>query len=341
MPPSLHVLELLTNRCGHCNVLISSPPSSSSFHLCPAGCFAQTYCSKAHLTLDHAVHTSTCAAIAAAHRKFSDAEASLHHCNPDVFIVGHGRFWGLEETREYVDARMGIVNGLGRVNTRLSEKARLAHLLDLISLCRTDPIGLREEIPDVLLRLGQDQECYDFIVWWTRAGKALNRGWDGNEETRPFADVRDADAFERLESCFGDMEEGSTQHLLDVLLLKIRLLLDAQQLLRLPQPPHDAQVSATMDVLSPITAARHSSITPEVADRLAEQIKTLYRTVYGRNEFFWDIFLNYDATVLQEAEDLKFPFGIGTRQEALLMLKKHLPAWKDTPGAFDVVRGRR
>jgi len=329
--PTLHVTELLSNRCGHCNTLLTT------LHHCTSACHVQTYCSEAHLTLDRAVHTSTCQAIVDAQRKRSESEAALRSSNPEIFNCGHGHghFWELEETRDYVDARMGLVNALGCVNNRISDSTRLMHLEDLISLCRTDLIGLREEIPDVLLRLGQDQECYDFIVWWTRAGKALNRGWDGNEETQPFLDTRVADVFESLESCFGVMEEASTQHLLDVLLIKVRLLLDARQLLRLPQSPQ--ATDAEIRVLSHITAARHSSITPEVAERLADQIKTLHRAVHGRNEFFWDVFLNYDATVLQEAEDLKFPFGTGTRQEALLMLKKHLPAWKDTPGAFDVV----
>jgi len=331
--PTLQVTELLSNRCGHCNTL------PTTLHLCTSGCHVQSYCSVAHQSLDYASHTSACRAIVTTQHNFSSAEAALRSSNPSIFETGHGRFWDLEETRDYVDARMGIVNSLGRVNNRISEATRLMHLQDLIQLCRTDPIGLREEIPDVLLRLGQDQECYDFIVWWTRAGKALYRGWDGNEETRPFADVRDADVFESLESCFGVVEEGSTQHLLDVLLIKVRLLLDARQLLRLPQSPQAPD--AEIQVLSHITAARHSTITPEVADRLTEQIKTLYRAVEERNEFFWDIFLAHDAKTLQEAEDLKFPFATGTRQEALLMLRKHLPPWKDTPGAFDVVRGGR
>ena len=181
MPSTLHITEFLSNRCGHCNTL------PTILHLCNSGCHVQTYCSDAHQALNHAAHISTCQAIVTAQHKFSSAKAALRSSNPSIFESGHGHghFWDLEETRDYVNARMGVVNSLGRVSTRVSEEARLAHLQDLIQLCRTDPIGLREEIPDVLLRLGQDQECYDFIVWWTRAGKALYRAVSYTHLTLP------------------------------------------------------------------------------------------------------------------------------------------------------------
>ena len=42
----------------------------------------------------------------------------------------------------------------------------LAHYMELLRLCHGDNMGVRFEVPFILLSLNRDQDAYDFIKWW-------------------------------------------------------------------------------------------------------------------------------------------------------------------------------
>ena len=45
------------------------------------------------------------------------------------------------------------------------------HVMDILRLNHSDNMGVRDMVPSLKLRLGRDQECYDFCKWWATTGQ--------------------------------------------------------------------------------------------------------------------------------------------------------------------------
>lgn len=88
----------------------------------------------------------------------------------NVFETSVGHFWGIVDTRDYMRARFGHLDALLEVKTAEAVQTALDHLMDMHRLCRGDNMGLRNYTPFVLLRLGKDQESYDFMKWYATTG---------------------------------------------------------------------------------------------------------------------------------------------------------------------------
>ena len=140
--------------------------------------------------------------------------------NPFASSVGH--FWGIPDTRDYMRARYALVEALGKVNTRDAVQAQLDHLLDMLRLCRGDNMGVRCYVPHLMLRLNQDQECYDFVKWWSITAKKTS--YDFHDLTLPYLDTKNANVFESPAYLCGRF--ASSGNLIAITLLKIKLLLD-------------------------------------------------------------------------------------------------------------------
>jgi hypothetical protein len=86
--------------------------------------------------------------------------------NPSIFEEQVGHFWIIWKTREYMRARYGLVVSLLKIKSFHAVHAAADHLTDMLRLCHRDDMGTRNQLPHSLLRLGRDQDCYDFIKWW-------------------------------------------------------------------------------------------------------------------------------------------------------------------------------
>jgi hypothetical protein len=64
-----------------------------------------------------------------------------------------------------MQARYSLVDALLQVNTKSAVEAALEHCLDTLHLNHNDNQGMRTIIPALYIRLGRDQECYDFLHW--------------------------------------------------------------------------------------------------------------------------------------------------------------------------------
>ena len=62
-------------------------------------------------------------------------------------------------------ARSRVIRCLDEIGSKLSLAAAVDHDFDCLCRCRTDSMGVRDILSAMLLRLGRDQECYDFIKW--------------------------------------------------------------------------------------------------------------------------------------------------------------------------------
>ncbi|KAM4065775.1 MYND finger domain-containing protein [Hirsutella rhossiliensis] len=228
----------------------------------------------------------------------------------NVFDSGVGRFWGIFETRPYMRARFGLVDILlqhfgsagGRVDV---VRAALDHLLDMLRLCRSDNMGLRDLIPALYIRLGRDQAAYDFVKWYATTGQDSYYNW--GDVDLPFLDVKDADVLEPSQGLWLEKSCLDLSHAVTVALLKVRVLLDLQavqnaaRMLRGTVPPEIIDLIRARLVGSVVEAR------PEILRSTAEEI----------------------APLVQE---------IKRQEEACLMLGYTFAAWAETPGAIDVVR---
>src|SRR4051794_23568030 len=119
-------------------------------------------------------------------------------------------------------ARYGVVEALVKIQTFEAVQAALGHILEMLRLCRGDNMGVRDHAPALFLRLGKDQDCYDFCKWYATEGQRGDYDW-GNMELG-FLDVKNADTFESPKLWTGEWTDLS--HAVAVTLIKVRLLID-------------------------------------------------------------------------------------------------------------------
>lgn len=74
-------------------------------------------------------------------------------------------------------------------------------------------------IPALMLRLNKDQECYNFVEWWSEMGISVE------EIELPCLDVKNANVFESVDWLCASWEWNHLRHLVAITLLKIKLLL--------------------------------------------------------------------------------------------------------------------
>lgn len=91
-------------------------------------------------------------------------------------------------------AQFAHVEGLMKVKDYAVIDATLDHLLDMLRLCRSDNMGVRDLVPAMFLRLGKEQRCYDFCVWYATTGTESN--CDLGNMDLPFLNVKNAEVFE-------------------------------------------------------------------------------------------------------------------------------------------------
>jgi hypothetical protein len=76
-----------------------------------------------------------------------------------------------------------LIEAILKAKTRDAVLAALDHALDMLRLCRSDDIGVRDCVPAVCLRLERDQEAYNFCQWKVTEG---SRNADVFEDVREF-----------------------------------------------------------------------------------------------------------------------------------------------------------
>ncbi|KAK0719115.1 hypothetical protein B0H67DRAFT_642499 [Lasiosphaeris hirsuta] len=225
----------------------------------------------------------------------------------DVFNTSVGQFWGILDTRNYMRARFAAADALLKVETRVAVKRALGHFMEMLRLCRADNLGVRDIVPTLLLRLGREQECYDFLKWWATADVDGKHRW--GDTTLPYLDIYGADAFEPIEPFLP--EHGlSLSQLAMLTLLKLRLYLDLEA---------------------------HGSGSGSVVGRPVGwlvQAKVRYthtRVVNDANPYFWEALVDGE-TPLPPAS-----FSAGSKEEAGMAVRQCKSAWEESEDAMVMI----
>ncbi|PHH77133.1 hypothetical protein CDD80_901 [Ophiocordyceps camponoti-rufipedis] len=321
-----------------------------------SSCKAVYYCGRDCQVAVRLQHKKPCKAISTALRHF-DVEYKLLRDKPgDLFLPERvfetcvGRFWGIFETRSYMRARFGVVDALLRNYGRVGGSAdvvqtALGHLLEMMTLCRSDNMGLRDLIPPLFIRLGRDQESYDFIKWYIHAQEDDTYDW--GDMDLPFLDVKNADMLEAPpKKWFVGEPWLQLTHAVSLLLIKLRIWLDLRAIRNLSWAVGGLLPQELMDRIAVEIAGRIVLHRPDLRLTDAEQMATLAKTLKSDIwdlylavdkycEYFWDILLEDPDEAIESTPQLYSP---GSEQEALLMGRFSIASWYETPGAVEVLR---
>ena len=306
------------------------------------------YCSKEHQAAHRNQHKLACNGLKQKQDHLALEEEELREQPTDdftrlahVFDTQVGRFWGIVCTREYMRARYVVLDALRKIPTLDAIQASLDHALDVLRLNRSDNMGVRYLIPALFLRLGKDQECYDFVKWYQTMGSESDYDW--GDLSFPFLHIRNADALESVEYMCGSYPELS--HITATTLLKIKLLLDMKSLKNSAVLGDRIPVDIVGIIQSYVPQSRiissnnftmnHSDY-DEPIEQLSSQVDRLYTTVQTANKYLWRALLDPQDHLNARPES----YSHGSIEEMQLNLQYCIDAWRETPGALEIIKAK-
>ena len=302
-----------------------------------SSCRAISYCSSEHQAEHREIHEEACNEVASEREDMEIEEQNLRDSDDDPFDKSVGRFWSLRETRDYMRARISLVKALQKIDTQASVQMQLDHLMDVLRLCPDDEMHIQDCVLSLLLRLGRDQECYNFLkLWQIKWHDAFY------VSPCPYSKVKDANAFEPID-LFCD--RGNFSHQVHVALVKFRLFLDLSALRYSGMPAIAGKVPREVletiqgyALCTSIVAKGKNNILPQrlpnLIKKVKKQIRVLCEYIDRKNKHFWPTLLE-PGVYLQVRPHL---ISTGSVAEAVDILRDSYQAWVETPGALRLVK---
>ncbi|MCJ1459212.1 hypothetical protein MMC28_009589 [Mycoblastus sanguinarius] len=318
-----------------CCSLCGSPKNLSRCAVCKV----TSYCNQDHQVADRKRHARECKAV----KNFmSHVEREEQLTLADLFETSVGRFWAISENRDLLPARYMLVEALLEIKTFEAVECAADHLHGMLRLSCSDKLGVRHLLPAILLRLGRDQQCYDFVKWWA------NNDPDGNlyglgDPSLPFLDVVDANVFESPQYLCVDFPDLS--HIVSVTLLKIKLLLDLKVLQNsaflVKKLPQELLEMVRRYIVASKIIWKDGNIMSlvnlaDIIQKLSLQVDTLFKAVGKANKHFWTALIN-PAAHLNKQRTLYDP---GSIWEMESHLQYCFDSWNETPGAIDIIKSK-
>lgn len=162
-----------------------------------ASCRIASYCCRDHQISDCSSQKQECNVVkrkAAAMEREESALRAFRDISTkgDPFTTKVGVFWKIPAAQQYLKLRMDLVKANLKQNSREAAESALQHSQDLLRLSRYDKYRLRSLMPALYLRLGRDQETYDFIKWFYFADQDCQNDCT---PTSPFLVMKGENAF--------------------------------------------------------------------------------------------------------------------------------------------------
>lgn len=314
-----------------------------------SGCDVARYCSVAHQRADRSRHKVSCGLVKQTRAKLRTEEALLRaHTTDsgefDMFVPANpfesavGSFWSVKGTRPYMQARHDLVTALLNIRTGEAVDEALIEALDMLRLCPGDNLGVRGHVPALYLRLGRDQEAYDFIKFYMTVTAQYE--WGNPEE--PFLHLHGQDAMEGPEAGWDNLTGLSM--LVSLVLIKVRLSLDIIKLASMQKqrgrPLSDEEKMAIVkeEAMSDILLTRTDIVNkrgyPTIIEELSGQVHALFKLVHKRNKHFWPAILNPGPY----ANAVPTAYTLGSKAEINLVFRESWYSWSECSDAIDSMR---
>ncbi|KAI0885919.1 uncharacterized protein GGS22DRAFT_162295 [Annulohypoxylon maeteangense] len=310
-------------------------------------CRAVYYCGGAHQRAHRPQHKSSCNLIKNARAQLAQEEAALRARPGDMFLeanpfeTARGSFWRFTPTRPYMQARFDLISTLLNIKTGAAVEEALEHSLDMLQLNPGDNQGIRSHVPALYLRLGRDQEAYDFIKWYGTIGAQSGYEW-GNPES-PFLNLHDEDVFEPLGGIAKALFDLSI--IVSLVNVKVRLLLDIRGLEKEFNKPAKRNTSyekkmewvrenATCDVLYKRRDIVERTEWTDLVAALESQAKEVFDRVEGRNKHYWPALRSPEL----HAAAIPTAYSPGSPEEVKLVFRNTWYSWAECPPAHELVK---
>lgn len=308
-------------------------------------CLVILYCGPEHQRADRQGHKTSCGIVKSSRSALTAAEAALRAhpgdatTPPNAFETAVGQFYTFHGTRPYMQARYDLAMAQLNLRTGEATQAALDNFLGMLRLCRGDNMGVRGYIPALYLRLGRDQDAYDFIKWYATA---YSSGYNWRDVDLPFLDLHGADPLEPFDGLVGNIAL-QLSFLAAMTLLKIRLVLDLAEVDKAVKTLGD---KAPRDRMELVQEHARGDILPsrrDIVDRvdyenivgdLWRQAHRMYVAVDKANKHFWPAIK--DPTPFANAAPC--PYSFGSREEVVSKFRESWYSWAETPGAVEVIR---
>lgn len=233
---------------------------------------------------------------------------------------------------------------MGYMRSRDAIEKRLAYMMEVQSL--VDNNGMREAVPDLMLRLGKDQEMYDFVWGCCKLPQMLlGQFGEFGGSAKSFRKIKGADALGDVDYLCRRDAGLEPPLLIGVTLLKVKLMLGLNdvrnaQVLKEKLPQEVVDIIKGIVSRSQIVAGNKKLIDMDSKENLAltsklkDQIRALWDAVNVANEHFWPMLL-YPLKHLPSAYEIHPP---GSVKEAKGFILRAWEAWWEVPGAIGIVR---
>ena len=317
-------------------------------------CKTYYYCSRAHQVADRPTHKTTCKTIKETKDKIDAEEAKLRARSagddglpPNILEAHGGRLWLWVPARPYLQAMFVHGEMLVRSWRQQGIEDALALYLDVLQKNTTDNQGVRHHIPALYMRLGRNQEAYDFLKAWGLQFMGRPEASAPNDARPAYQRLKNADPTEAVDLWTGQFLDLALAS--SVLLVKVRLLFGLQLLLEFKEGlPHGAPVPPARDILADVGSkccddifdrmpeefADVASITKK-RDEINGQLEELFVAIGKYNKHFWPMMLYPEERDFSSRSQGFIP---GSREEAHLAFTCTYSAWCETPMALQTVR---
>ncbi|TPX15590.1 uncharacterized protein E0L32_004288 [Thyridium curvatum] len=317
------------------------------------GCQVVYYCSRAHQRSDRAKHRESCCSVESTRATADLEEAALRiEIGDRLWEEWTGEFDRYEETFPYLISRHAFAQMLfmhfgGVGGHRESLSLAVSHMEDILRLGPGDYSGVRFDLSFLYLRLGRDQEAYDFVKWWITTGDIPGYNWEDPRssmlEAKNAVVLEDPPRRTLCRACGGP----DLRFVLLLAIVKARLVVNlialqnATRVLRgrMPQEHIDmvrghalGSSYACRGVLLKCTPRQISAFIRKAKGHLQD----LCYALEERNTYYLEMIFQGGPLVL--FEPLPPEKTRGSLEEAQIGLVGGYPAWAESPGTIRLIR---
>ena len=305
------------------------------------------YCNREHQLAHTEEHKGACSAVEKARAKLEREET-----NPNVYLSDlvtptnsyedyEGHMRDVRVTDEYILARYALGQTLLEIRTYKAIDEADGHMHNMLRFCENR--RSINDLPILKLRLGRDQQCYDFCKWYATIGQSGRV--DCLEMDSPYFEIQDADVFEPLLEAHLS-RSLNLSHAVAITLLKVRLLIDLgalqnSSLIRGKVPPEILDI-LRYHLVSSVTAANSKVMNSKdpipLIQSIETQVQNLFMAVKRSSRNFWPSLVDTGPRLMPLPVPRRSSKGRTSKAEMRLTLQNIRCAWEETPGAIDMIR---
>ncbi|PYI07748.1 hypothetical protein BO78DRAFT_442659 [Aspergillus sclerotiicarbonarius CBS 121057] len=329
--------KTLPSGCGVCGKMKNLKRCSE--------CNVVPYCSTEHKALDHPNHKIPCELI----QSYRD---DLEPLEEDSDSSGESGSYSDDSDAEWYIGGSLIPTPLARIRVLPdiyhveSVVAQLDNSFDILGNCmhmtHCKNSRIPQQVPQLMLRLGRDEDCYGFVKHATKKEGDLCRN-EHCSHTLLLDYPRNDNPFEPLN--YSDEKFLDPSHTIALTLLKVRLLLDLRRMEECevavgPKVPTEIlfMIQSYVPFSSIVSNSKEflkSKARREKIKTLDIQIEDLYKRVKKDDKNFWVLLVGPDSRQVADVDPC--PKG---RWWMRILLNENSVSWAETPGAIDVIKAK-